>query len=527
MVKKKHSQKDAGASSAALAEIAKSRRRFRGGIALKFVLPSSIVLTLMLALLGTVVYRRAAGSLEESIEKAGLFAVTSAAAPDWGTPANRARLKGMLTERVEDVVIYENKGGREIYVESSTGRSEIPVSNTTLSPPKTIGDIEIKRGRIKNTAGEWVTYRSFKKPIANPNPTSSNPSSVLGSVEVFLSEEAIENDLESMLVTTIVIGFLALAIGIAVAFVTAGRVTRPLNDLISDVEIVRKGDFSHRTRVRSGDEVGLLAETFDSMTQEIASGVEMKADLETRRHQEQIAQEIQEKLVPSRLPEIAALAVETVFEPATDISSDLYDVVKIDDRNSGFLVLTASGEGVPAAIVLAMARSAFRAVAVNMKSPADVLKRVNALIAPDLRRGMYVTATYVVYDSTTSKAAVAAAGQKLPLFRFIRATKAIERVHPNGIAIGLDKGPVFDRSIEETVIDVAQDDVLVFGTNGIVDLEFEDGQPLGEQRFQKALGQILATSPKNSVAAVKEKVFAHLSETPRVANVTLFGLRRT
>jgi diguanylate cyclase (GGDEF)-like protein/PAS domain S-box-containing protein len=63
----------------------------------------------------------------------------------------------------------------------------------------------------------------------------------------------------------IIAGTLALAF--AIAWLLSGRIVRPLRQLGKDAAVLAGGDLSHRTSVRTSDEVGGLADSFNQMAQ--------------------------------------------------------------------------------------------------------------------------------------------------------------------------------------------------------------------------------------------------------------------
>ena len=78
----------------------------------------------------------------------------------------------------------------------------------------------------------------------------------------------------------------------------ASVITRPLKDLLEDIEAVAEGDLGHRTPSQTSDEIGVLASTFDSMTRNLAAAELMRRDLVQKDHEVKIAHEIQERLFP-------------------------------------------------------------------------------------------------------------------------------------------------------------------------------------------------------------------------------------
>ncbi len=462
-------------------DLHRPRQRAGMGLGLKFAAPVSIAIALVMLLLGFMVMSQAGSALEAQIDESGVFAATTLAAPDWHNPDNVARLKDLLTENILEVAIFEkNENGEFEFVISGTGRDELGIRKIEDLPAE--GSVQIERGLLNDKAGDEVAYRAYRKVIFSP----TNRTQDIAAVQVFLSEELIRKELSALLTNIVLVSILGIALAVGVAFLIARSATRPLSILVHDIDMIARGKLEHRTQVRSRDEIGLLASAVDDMTRGLAEANVMRADLSSKEHEEQITLEIQERLFPATLPEIPGCRFDAVFEAGGDIASDLFDFVTLDEHRTGFLLLSASGRGVPAAVILAMARSTFRATATAELGPADTLKRINALFSPDLRRGMYVTAMYAVYDARDAGLRMACAGHKVPAIRFDAAEGSLARYHPGGIAMGLDKGPVFDRSLEEAEIVTAPGDVVVFATPGLYAITMSDGEELGEKRYFKA-----------------------------------------
>ena len=78
---------------------------------------------------------------------------------------------------------------------------------------------------------------------------------------------------------------LALLSALAAAFVLSDRLSAPLGLLVEGTRAVASGDFSQRPAVASRDEIGLLTQSFNSMTQQLAD-----ARAQADRHQAALAQ---------------------------------------------------------------------------------------------------------------------------------------------------------------------------------------------------------------------------------------------
>ncbi|MCC7484088.1 MAG: HAMP domain-containing protein [Burkholderiales bacterium] len=78
---------------------------------------------------------------------------------------------------------------------------------------------------------------------------------------------------------------LALLSALALAVVLSERLSAPLNVLVEGTRAVAQGDFSRQAAVASTDELGLLTQSFNSMTQQLA-----EARAAAERHQGELAQ---------------------------------------------------------------------------------------------------------------------------------------------------------------------------------------------------------------------------------------------
>jgi PAS domain S-box-containing protein len=99
--------------------------------------------------------------------------------------------------------------------------------------------------------------------------------------ELILARRGLKRFYEITLTLTLLLSLLA---ALALAFVLSDRLSAPLNVLVEGTRAVAQGDFSPRAAVASRDELGVLTQSFNSMTLQLA---ETRAEAE--RHQEEVA----------------------------------------------------------------------------------------------------------------------------------------------------------------------------------------------------------------------------------------------
>ena len=160
---------------------------------------------------------------------------------------------------------------------------------------------------------------------------------------------------------------------------------------------------------------------------------------------------------------------------------------------------------------------------VQLLGSGTILREANALLSGDLRRGMYVTVLLAVLDPQAATLTLANAGHA-PLL-LCRQGK-LAPVHSEGIALGFDKGPVFDSTLKAVRLPLHPGDRVVLYTPGVTRVQGADGQPLGEERFVALVRREAAHPPQAFVARMAALVRKFRGEAPQNEGVTLLVLGR-
>src|ERR687893_3108296 len=154
---------------------------------------------------------------------------------------------------------------------------------------------------------------------------------------------------------------------------------RPLRAEISGAFAANRVDVEHY-------EVG------DMLVQEIRERELLEQELE-------VARSIQQASLPKEVPILEGWQIAPYYQPAREVGGDFYDFHLLSEGHLGLVVGDATGKGVPAALVMASARSMLRALAqASDFSPGDVLRRVNDPLVADIPANMFVTCFYAILD---------------------------------------------------------------------------------------------------------------------------------
>jgi len=128
-------------------------------------------------------------------------------------------------------------------------------------------------------------------------------------------------------------------------------------------------------------------------------------------------------------------------------------------------------------------------------------------------------------NRTTGICTVASA-QHLPLVFWKVSKKASARLACEGIALGLDAGTVFDKTIAEKSIQMDRGDRVVLYTDGAINARNAAGVQYGEERFYYVVNR---EAPKNSAACVNlvaNDVDLFHEGAPQMDDFTVLTLRR-
>lgn len=240
----------------------------------------------------------------------------------------------------------------------------------------------------------------------------------------------------------------------------------------------------------------------------------------TFQHELAIAEELQTNLLPRRIPRVAGVDLSAYYRPSEEVGGDYCDFIEIDDAHLGIAVADVSGKGVPAAMVMTEARALLKSEAGRSRSPAETLLRVNRMLFQDIKRGMFVTMCYMVLSKPDRSLSLSSAGH-LPLILWRQASGTCHAINPLGLALGIDKGPIFESRMREERIVLEPGDRFVGCTDGIIEAMNPAHEELGSERFQALVAAHAERPSGEFVTKIIEGVEAHAAGAPQHDDITL------
>jgi sigma-B regulation protein RsbU (phosphoserine phosphatase) len=319
-----------------------------------------------------------------------------------------------------------------------------------------------------------------------------------------------------------------------VAFITgltlARSITGSIHELFTGTERVRLGDFSHKIPIKTRDQLGELAQSFNSMTRSIADLLQQKAEKERMEQELRIARNIQMSLLPREPVTLPGLAVTAHCEPAREVGGDYYDYMNVGDQRLGLLIADVSGKGTSAALYMAELKGLMLSLSQLYTSPRELLINANGIISHHLDSKSFITITYAVVDVVRRTLTYARAGH-CPLI-YVPGPYATSRVAqilaPDGLVLGLqidDGGQRFSRLLQEVTLPLGTGDVFLFYTDGLTESMDEDGNIFGDARLG-AIVQEHADAPFDELRdTILREIAAFSGPTPQQDDMTMLLLR--
>jgi serine phosphatase RsbU (regulator of sigma subunit) len=232
-----------------------------------------------------------------------------------------------------------------------------------------------------------------------------------------------------------------------------------------------------------------------------------------------LARSIQQASLPKEVPTLEGWQISPFYQPAREVGGDFYDIFELKDGRLGIVVGDATGKGVPAALVMASARSMLRAVAQASDSPGDVLRRVNDPLATDIPPNMFVTCFYAILDPKSGSLTYANAGHDLP---YLHRDGEAEELRATGMPLGLMPGMSYEE--KEAVLNVGE--AALFYSDGLVEAHDSQRMMFGFPRLRALVAKHGEKGPLGNI--LLEELYSFVGEGwEQEDDITLVTLRRS
>ena len=232
-----------------------------------------------------------------------------------------------------------------------------------------------------------------------------------------------------------------------------------------------------------------------------------------------IGHDIQMSLIPKTFPAFPRrtdLDIAACIVPAKEVGGDLYDFY-IRDEKLFFCIGDVSGKGVPAALVMTVTQSLFRAISSREYGPAKIVGAMDDSMAEKNESSMFVTFFCGVLDLVTGQLRYCNAGHNPTMIVNSSQSSTLISQLPvvSNIPLGLDTGFPFQE--QGTALDY--DNTIVLYTDGVTEAENATYELFGEDRLKAALNA--KHDAQGYIDASRAAISQFVADTPQNDDITI------
>ncbi len=209
----------------------------------------------------------------------------------------------------------------------------------------------------------------------------------------------------------------------------------------------------------------------------------LKRDLE-------LAQRVQQSLLPSRPPDIMGYEVWDHYESAGEIGGDLFAYVALPDGRIAFVMADVSGKGMSAALVMAALSADVRYCLASEPDAAQAVSRINESFCRSGWDDRFATLMVLVLDPLRHRLTIVNAGHLPVALRGGNGAVRMIGLEEGGLPLGIDA----DYRYDSITIDVAPSEMLALYTDGISEALDHAQRPYGLSRLERVMSGPVANA---------------------------------
>ncbi len=321
---------------------------------------------------------------------------------------------------------------------------------------------------------------------------------------------------------SVVITF-ALIVDLSLAFILSHLLARiivsPVTEMKNAMERVEKGDLSASVNVSDNNELGILGNNFNRMTEGLRDRYHIKQSLA-------LAREVQQDLLPRNAPEIDGLDIAGHIIYSDETGGDYYDYIYPVDAQSqkiGIVVGDVADHGISSAILMASTRAFIRQRAALEGNVSTLINDVNYQFTRDVEdSGRFMTLFFLSIEFGKNSLEWVRAGHDAAIL-FDPLSETFEELKGKGVALGINSAYKFHENIKHGF---EKDQIILLGTDGLWEAINQNGEMFGKNRIRDIIRQNAHKNAREIVNNILESVEAFSKTRVPEDDITLVVVKR-
>jgi serine phosphatase RsbU (regulator of sigma subunit) len=317
------------------------------------------------------------------------------------------------------------------------------------------------------------------------------------------------------------LGYGLAAVGLALLGIIplAHGMTRNLAALSRGADQLARGDLSARVTIRSRDEIGRLAESFNRMAHDIGLNEKHLIEQERWRKELEMCRRIQEELLPKQPLLAGSVEVGGIAIPAQEVGGDFFNYFPLPNGEVAVLIGDVSGKGVAAALLMANIQATLRARLPLVTDLAQLAVQLDKETESNTPTAVYLTLFMGILNPRECELRYVNAGHYPPFA--LHSGGNLDRLDSTGRPLGLlSGGGYFERRVK-----LAKGDALFLYTDGLVDAQDASGAEFGQQRLETLVLAASGGSIHEILTHVEDEIRKYRGDIEAGDDATMLALK--
>ena len=319
------------------------------------------------------------------------------------------------------------------------------------------------------------------------------------------------------------------SVAIMIGIMFARSLTIPIDILFRGTKIIAGGDFKTRVAVKSKDEIGVLADSFNFMAGRIVQLLEQEKDKVRMEQELKVAKLVQDSFFPANKLISGNLDIAAFYTPSSECGGDWWGMLR-NGRKSLIMIGDATGHGVPAALITATAASCSITIQEMGKihpdlldSPAQILKLLNKAVFGAAQGKILMTFFVCVVDPDNMTVTYSNASHNPPyLYKYDeKADPSKKDLKALMEAVGYRLGHKPDSVYEDASMKISSDDMLVLFTDGFIECTSPEKEEYGNRKFIKSILKYMKGPSEDACNGIVKDARDFFAEQPLADDLTM------
>ena len=233
-----------------------------------------------------------------------------------------------------------------------------------------------------------------------------------------------------------------------------------------------------------------------------------------------IAREIQQGLLPQKLPQIPGYDLAAVNVSSKQVGGDYYDVLPRSQTEYVIAIGDVSGKGTPAALLMANVQAAMRALAPIHGNLPETTARINDITFENTGGDKFITFFWGIVNTESRQFRYVNAGHNLPFL--IRKDGSVLRLSEGGLILGIMKTM---QPYKEGFVQLESGDTLFLFTDGVSEAMNAVGEDFTEERLEELVGRLCDRTAREMIQEVHSAIDDFCKGTQQSDDITMLVLK--